>query len=52
VQEQLYTAAAVISSPRSAIDGGEFGDLAPMTSLKSFLATLAGHVAAEAARSG
>jgi type II restriction enzyme len=50
MQEQLYTTASVISSPRSASQTGEFSDLSEMTGLKSFIAALAGHIAAEAAR--
>jgi len=50
VQEQLYTTASVLASPRSAIDTGEFTDMSEMTSLKTFVTSLAGHVAAEAAR--
>lgn len=50
VQEQLYTTAAVIASERSALESGEFSDISAMTSIKTFVATLAGHVAAEAAR--
>jgi len=50
IQEQLYTAASVIASPRSAIDTGDYEDLSEITSLKSFVITLAGHVAVEAAR--
>lgn len=52
VQEQLYTTAAVIASPRKASETGEFSALSPMTSLKTFVTSLAGHVAAEAARLG
>lgn len=52
VQEQLYTTAAVITSERSAAKTGEFAELSPMTGLKTFITTLAGHVAAEAARLG
>lgn len=52
VQEQLYTTASVISAERSAIDTGDFKELSPMTSLKTFVTTLAGHVAAQAARLG
>lgn len=52
VQEQLYTTAAVITAERSAVDTGDFKELSPMTSLKTFVAALAGHVAAEAARLG
>lgn len=50
VQEQLYTTASVLLSPRSAANSGEYTELSELTSLKTFVATLAGHVAAEAAR--
>ncbi len=50
VQEQLYTSAAVLLSPRSAVDTGAFSELSEITSLKTFITTLAGHIAAEAAR--
>jgi hypothetical protein len=50
VQEQLYTTASVIASPRSANATGEFSELSAMTGLKSFVTALAGHVAAESAR--
>ena len=49
MQEQLYTAASVIVSPRSAIDTGEYSEMSDMTGLRTFLSVLAGHVAAEAA---
>lgn len=52
IQEQLYTTAAVIASPRSAVKTGEFTELSPMTGLKTFVTALAGHIAAEAARLG
>ena len=52
IQEQLYTAAALITSPRSAAETGEFSEMSVMTGLKTFVATLAGHVAAAAARLG
>jgi len=52
VREQLYTSATVIASPRSAINDGEFTALSSLTDLKTFVTTLAGHVAVEAARSG
>ena len=51
VQEQLYTGAAVILAPRTSIKSGVYWELSEMTSLRSFIATLAGHIAAEAARS-
>jgi hypothetical protein len=50
VQEQLYTAATALLSPRTAFDTGEYSELSEMTGLKTFVTTLAGHVAAEAAR--
>jgi restriction endonuclease XhoI-like protein len=52
VQEQLYTTAALITSPRSAAENGEYSELSAMTELKTFVTALAGHVAAEAARLG
>jgi type II restriction enzyme len=50
VQEQLYTTATVLASPRSASSTGEFSEISAMTGLKAFVAVLAGHVAAQAAR--
>jgi hypothetical protein len=50
VQEQLYTTAAVIASPKTAIRTGMFSDVSEMSSLKNFVASFAGHIAAEAAR--
>ena len=52
VQEQLYTTAALITSPRSAAQTGEFAEMSAMTGLKTFVTALAGHVAATAARLG
>ncbi len=52
VQEQLYTTAALITSPRSATKTGEFSEMSSMTSLKTFVSALAGHIAAEASRLG
>lgn len=52
VQEQLYTTAALIAAERSAIATGDFTELSSMTGLRAFVAALAGHVAAEAARLG
>ena len=51
VQEQLYTTAAALLSPRTAINTGEYSELSELSGLKAFVSTLAGHVAAEAARS-
>ena len=50
IQEQLYTAAAILTSPRRAVTTGEYAELSDMTGLKAFVAALAGHCAAEAAR--
>jgi hypothetical protein len=51
MQEQLYTTASVIASPRSALTTGEVTDVSEMTSFKTFVTSFAGHIAAEAARS-
>ena len=50
VQEQLYTSATLITAERSAVDTGDFTELSSMTSTRTFIAALAGHVAAVAAR--
>ncbi len=52
IQEQLYTTASILASPRSAADTGEFSGLSSMTGIKTFITSLAGHIAAEAARLG
>ena len=52
VQEQLYTTATLIAAERDAVVSGDYAQLSPMTGLKSFVAALAGHVAASAARLG
>ncbi len=52
VQEQLYTTATLITSPRTAALTGEFSEISAMTGLKTFVTTLAGHIAGEAARLG
>lgn len=49
-KEQLYSAASVIATPRSAVADGAYSELSSMTGLRSFVASLAGHIAAEAAR--
>ena len=48
--EQLYSAAAIIATPRSAVADGAYSELSAMTGLRSFVAALAGHIATEAAR--
>lgn len=50
VQEQLYTTAALIATPRRAVDTGDFAELSAMSSLRTFVSSLAGHIAAQAAR--
>lgn len=50
VQEQLYTTASVMASPRTASTTGAYAEISELTGLKTFVTSLAGHVAAEAAR--
>ena len=49
MKEQLYSAAAVVSSPREAMTSGEYSDVSVDTSLKSFVTRFAAHIAATAA---
>ncbi len=51
VQESLYTTASILISPRSGSIDGNDSEMAEMTGLRIFVTGLAGHVAAEAARS-
>ena len=51
VQEQLYTTASILTSPRSALEDGRYSEMSDMTGLRTFVTELAGHVAAGAARS-
>lgn len=50
VKEGLYSAASVIFSPRTAFETGEYTELSQLTSLRTFVSVLAGHIAAEAVR--
>ena len=50
MQEQLYSAAAVIASEREGIRTGDFTELSPMTGLWNFVTAFAGHIAATATR--
>lgn len=50
VQEQLYSAAAILLSPKTAVNSGEYFELAELTGLKTFITGLAGHIATTAAR--
>jgi len=52
VHEQLYTTATLLVSPRIAVNTGDYSELSELTNLKTFITTLAGYVAAEAARGG
>lgn len=49
VKENLYSAATFMASSKTAAETGEYSELSELTSLKTFLSQLAGHVAAEAA---
>lgn len=49
MQKGLYSAAAVITSPREAIADGTYGHVSNQTSIKAFLASLAAHVEATSA---
>jgi len=49
MEEALYTAAAVIISPRTAAKSGVYSEMSTVTGLKAFVTTLAAHIAAEAA---
>lgn len=51
VQEGLYSSACFMLSPSSAEANGSYTEMSPLTSLNTFVSTLAGHIAAEAARS-
>ena len=50
VAEELYDAAALLLTNRDAAKSGEFSELDDMTSLRTFAAEFAGHVASAAAR--
>ena len=50
VQEQLYTAACLMASPRTSKETGDYCELSELTSFKTFVTALAGHIATEAAR--
>lgn len=50
MQEQLYSTASLIASPRDAVRSGEHSSLSDLTSFKTFVTSLAGHVATMAAQ--
>ena len=49
-KEQLYTTASILASPRVAAESGDFSEISKMTAIKTFVTSLAGHIAAQAAR--
>ena len=49
-QEQLYTGAALLTSPREAITDGQYYELSEITSLNTMVAQFAAHVASFAAK--
>jgi Restriction endonuclease XhoI len=49
--EELYSAAAVILSPRSASKSGVYSEMSAETGLESFVRTLGGHIVMEAPKS-
>jgi hypothetical protein len=50
MKEQLYSAAALLLSPRSGVKTGEYSDLSEITSVRTFFAGFAARVAMEAAK--
>lgn len=50
VKEQLYTAAALLATPSTGAFTGEYTELSPLSSLRTFVTAFAGHIATEAAR--
>jgi hypothetical protein len=51
IQEQLYGAASILASARTASTTGAYSELSDLTNLNTFITTLAGHIAAVAAQS-
>jgi len=50
MKERLYTAACILTSPRSAAATGDYRTLNERSSLRHFVSTLAGHIASESVR--
>lgn len=50
VKESLYSAAALVATPSTAAESGEYTELSELSGLDTFVTALAGHIAAEAAR--
>lgn len=50
VREHLYSAAALLATSRTAVRTGSYEELSELSSLRTFVTSFAGHIAAEAAR--
>ena len=50
MREQLYTTASLLASSRNAVESGAYESLSEVTSLRTLVTSLAGHIAAEAVR--
>jgi type II restriction enzyme len=50
VREQLYSAAALLATPKDAVHTGAYAELSALSGLETFVTSFAGHIAAEAAR--
>lgn len=50
VKEQLYSAAALLATPSTAAETGDYSELSELSGLDAFVTAFAGHIAAEAAR--
>lgn len=50
VQENLFTAATLLLTPKTGAATGEYREMSELTGLRPFVTGLAGHIAAEAAR--
>jgi type II restriction enzyme len=50
MKEQLYSAAALLATPSTAKDSGDYKELSELSGLETFVTAFAGHIAAEAAR--
>lgn len=51
VKENLYSAAALLATPSTAAQTGDYDEMSPLTGLDAFVTAFAGHIAVEAARS-
>jgi len=51
VKERLYTAAALLATPKTAVNTGDYAEMSRLSGLETFVTLFAAHIAAEAARS-